>query len=149
MNENPIACHDFATVALGSRPRQRLARVQDKREAQEAHLIFPGVQESVKEWTFTLPSELRLRKLESRWTPELSRSDCRGQTPLDWKVIYIIEKLLKLECLKWARMTHLDILNTSYGQKKNQESNWQFDSRPLKVKNWPDFLAWWWRATYC
>jgi hypothetical protein len=30
-------------------------------------------------------------------------------------------------------MTHLDIRNTSYGQKKGQESNWQFDSRPLKV----------------
>jgi hypothetical protein len=32
-----------ATLALGSRPRQGLTRVQDKREAREAHLIFPGV----------------------------------------------------------------------------------------------------------
>jgi len=46
-------------------------------------------------------------------------------------------------------MTHLDISNTSYGQKKGRESNWQFDSRPLKVKNHPDFLACRWRATYC
>jgi hypothetical protein len=37
-------------------------------------------------------------------------------------------------------MTHLDISNTSYGQKKGRESNWQFDSRPLKVKNRPEFL---------
>jgi hypothetical protein len=35
----------------------------------------------------------------------------------------------------------LDIWNTSYGQKKGQESNWQFDSQRLKVNNWPDFLA--------
>ncbi len=35
-------------------------------------------------------------------------------------------------------MSHLDIYNTSYGQKKGQELNWQFDSRPLKVGNRPD-----------
>jgi len=45
-------------------------------------------------------------------------------------------------------MNHLDIWNTSYGQKKGRESNWQFDSRPLKVKNRPDLLACRWRATY-
>jgi hypothetical protein len=37
-----------------------------------------------------------------------------------------------------ACMTHLDISSTSYGKKKGGESNWQFDSRPLKVKNRPD-----------
>jgi hypothetical protein len=41
-----------------------------------------------------------------------------------------------------------DIWNTSYGQKKGQESNWQFNSWPLKVWNWPDFHACKWRATY-
>jgi len=39
-------------------------------------------------------------------------------------------------------MTHLDISNKSYGQKKSQESNW------LRVKNHPDFLVCKWRATY-
>jgi hypothetical protein len=46
-------------------------------------------------------------------------------------------------------MTHLDTWNTSYGQKKGRESNWQFDFRPLKVCNRPDFLACRWCATYC
>ncbi len=32
-------------------------------------------------------------------------------------------------------MTHLDIRNTSYGEKKGQESNWQFDARSLKVNS--------------
>jgi hypothetical protein len=50
--------------------------------------------------------------------------------------------------LKWARIAHLDIWNTSYGQKKGQESNWQFDSRPLKVKNRPDSLVCRQHATY-
>jgi hypothetical protein len=36
----------------------------------------------------------------------------------------------------------LDTSNTSYGQKKGQ------DSRPLKVKNRPDFLMCRWLATY-
>jgi hypothetical protein len=35
-------------------------------------------------------------------------------------------------------MSHLDICNSSYGQKKGRESNWQFDSRQLKVWNRPE-----------
>ncbi len=54
---------------------------------------------------------------------------------------------MKLRCLKWACMTHLDIWNTSYGRKKGQESNCQFDSRPLKVRNHPNFLVWKYHAT--
>ncbi|CAM6054108.1 unnamed protein product [Sphagnum tenellum] len=38
---------------------------------------------------------------------------------------------------KWPRIGHLDICRPSYGQKKGRESNWQFDSRPLKVGNRP------------
>jgi hypothetical protein len=34
---------DVATLALGSRPKQRLARVRAKREARESHLILPVV----------------------------------------------------------------------------------------------------------
>ncbi len=44
---------------------------------------------------------------------------------------------MKCRCPKWPRMSHLDIWSPSYGQKKGRESNWQFDSRPLKVRNRP------------
>jgi hypothetical protein len=37
---------------------------------------------------------------------------------MDWSVPYTIGKLLERRCLKWAHMTHLDIWNTSYDQKK-------------------------------
>jgi hypothetical protein len=37
--------------------------------------------------------------------------------------------------------------STSYGKKKGRESNWQFDSRPPKVENWPDPEACKWSAT--
>jgi hypothetical protein len=56
---------------------------------------------------------------------------------MDCDVLYINGKLLKRRCLKWARIAHSDICNTSYGQKKGRESNCQFDSRPLKVENRP------------
>jgi hypothetical protein len=33
-------------------------------------------------------------------------------------ILYIIEKIFERRCLKWARIAHLDIWNTSYDQKK-------------------------------
>jgi hypothetical protein len=86
--------------------------------------------------------------LGSWWTPKILESDFRSQNPLNRDVLYIIGKLLEHRCLRWACMTRLDISNTSYGQKKGRESNWQFDFRPLKVKNRLNFLACRWRATY-
>jgi hypothetical protein len=86
--------------------------------------------------------------MESQWTPKTSESDLRGQNSISCDVLYIIEKLLELKCLKWARISHLDIWNTSYGQKKGRESNCQFDSRPEKIKNRPDLLSYRQRATY-
>jgi len=65
----------------------------------------PGVKESVREQTLTLPKELPLWELESQWTPECSESDCKGQNPMARKVLYIIRKLLKHRCLKWAHIT--------------------------------------------
>jgi hypothetical protein len=46
-------------------------------------------------------------------------------------------------------MDHLDIYSTIYGKKKGQKSNWQFDSRPLKVKKRPDLGACRWSAIHC
>jgi hypothetical protein len=45
-------------------------------------------------------------------------------------------------------MSHLDICNSSYGQKKGRELNWQFDSRPQKVRNQPDPEVRWGIATW-
>jgi len=55
---------------------------------------------------------------------------------------------LKCRCPKWPRMGHLDNYSPSYGQKKGRESNWQFDSRPLKVNNWPLPNVRWRSATW-
>jgi len=85
---------------------------------------------------------------ESSGTPETLEFDYRGQITLHWGVLYIIEKLSKCRCRKWARMGHLDICITRYDKKKGWESNWQFDSRPLKVKNRPDPDACRWSVTH-
>jgi hypothetical protein len=53
---------------------------------------------------------------------------------------------------KMARIAHLDIWNTSYGQKKAREfdsrDSASFDSRPLNVKNRPEILRCRKRVTY-
>jgi hypothetical protein len=110
--------------------------------------MLPGVQESEWEWTLTLPKGIQLWELESRCTPESSKRDFRSQKSMAKGIIYTIGKFLERRCLKWARIAHLDIWNIGYGQKKGWESNCQFDSRPLKVGNWPDLLVDRGRATY-
>jgi hypothetical protein len=81
-------------------------------------------------------------------TPKNSERNCRGQDTLHWKVLCTVGKVLECRCPKWPRMSHLDICSTSYGRKKGQKSNWQFDSQPLKVGNRPDPGACRWSATH-
>jgi hypothetical protein len=85
---------------------------------------------------------------ESSGTPKNSKCDCRGQNISHRGVLYTIGKILKCRCSKWPRMSHLDICNTSYGRKKGQKSNWQFDFRPLKVRNRPNPGVWRCSATH-
>jgi len=85
---------------------------------------------------------------ESSGTPKNLERNCKGQHTLHWRVLYTVEKVLKCRCIKWLRMSHLDICSTSYGPKKGRESNWQFDSRPLKVRNRPDSDACRWSVTH-
>ncbi len=119
-----------------------------KRETRESLHLLPRVQ---RVWG-NEPSHSQVNSHVGSWslerTPKFSECNFRAQNFFPWKVIYIIGKILKCKCLKWARIAHLDIYNTSYGQKKGRKSNWQFDSRPLKVGNRPDFLACRQHATY-
>jgi hypothetical protein len=99
----------------------------------------------VREWTLTLPSELSFWELESQWTPESSEGNCKSQNPLNLRFFNTIEKLLKRGCFKWVRMTHLDIWNTSYGQKKGRETIWLSTTKSQELL---DFLLSKWHATY-
>jgi hypothetical protein len=86
---------------------------------------------------------------ESSETPKNLEFEFRGQNTLHWGVLYTIEKVVKCRCPKWPCMIHLDICSTSYGQKKGRGSNWQFDSRPLKVGNQLNPSVCRWSATHC
>jgi hypothetical protein len=121
------------TLALGSRPRQGFARLWAKRN--------PRSEGKCEGMNLHIPKGASILGVGILVNSQILRD------PLDWKFLYIIGNLLKYKCLKWAHMIHLDICNTSYGQTKGRESNWQFDSEPLKVKNWPDFLVCKWRVT--
>jgi hypothetical protein len=79
---------------------------------------------------------------------QIFREQFQGSKPIRLKSYLCHWKLLEFRCLKWARMTQLSTLNTSYGQKKGRESNWQFDFQPLKVGNHPDLFVCRWCATY-
>jgi len=83
------------------------------------------------------PNTPKVGILESSETPECLEFDSKAQNTSHWDVLGVIGKVLKRRYRKWPRISHLDICSPSYGQKKGRESNWQFDSRPLKVRNRP------------
>ncbi len=91
-------------------------------------------------------------KMESSGTPKNSELHCRDQISFHLSVLSLIKKVFKFRCPKWPCMSHLNIYSPSYGQKKGWEPNWQFDSRPLKVGNWPlpeifrTSVTWHWKA---
>jgi hypothetical protein len=136
------------TLVLGSQPKQGVARC-GARGKPENHISCSW--ECKRVWR-NEPSHSQMNSHLKNWSPKwiikFLKSNCRGQNSIDWDIPYIIEKILERKCLKWACMMHLNIWNTSYGQKKGRESNWKFDSQPLKVRNCPDFLAYMWLATY-
>jgi hypothetical protein len=83
------------------------------------------------------PNTWKSWDLESSGTPECLVLDSKGQNTSHWGVLGVIEKVLKRRYRKCPRILDLNIGSPSYGQKKGRESNWQFDSRPLKVGNRP------------
>jgi hypothetical protein len=104
--------------SLGFATKTKACKGAGQKWNRESHFMLLRVWESVREWTPTLPSELPLGELESRWTPKFSKSNCKGQNPLNRRIPYIIEKLLESRCLKWARMTHLGSWNIRYDPKE-------------------------------
>jgi len=99
-----VAC--CCSLSFGLVTKVRACKSVGQEWAQESHFMLPKVWENVREWTFTLPSEFPLWELNSQWTFKFLKSNCRGQNSLDWKVHYIIGKLLERRCLKWACMTY-------------------------------------------
>jgi hypothetical protein len=79
------------------------------------------------------PNTSKVGDLESSGIAECLDFDSKAQNTLHWGVLGVIGKVLKRRYRKWPRIGHLNICSPSYGQKKGRKSNWQFDTRPLKV----------------
>ncbi len=60
-NDFVVTMFNVATLALNSRPRQRVARLRAKKKTRESYYMLPGMPKSVREWTLTPP----------KWTPML------------------------------------------------------------------------------
>jgi hypothetical protein len=93
------------------------------------------------------PNTPKVGNLESSGTPECLDFDSKAQKTSHWGVLGVIGNVLKRRYRKCPCIGHLDIWSPSYGQKKGRESNWQFDSRPLKVRNRPALNVRWGSAT--
>jgi hypothetical protein len=142
----------LATKARGLQdcgPRSRFgSHITCSRECKE-YKECEGVNLHTPKWTPTLG-------VGESWSPkrtsETSESILRGQNSMACCALYINGKLFNCRCPKWARIAHLDIWNTSYGQKKARESNSResasFDSWLLKVGNRPEILGCREHATY-
>jgi hypothetical protein len=85
--------------------------------------MLPGVQKNVKEWAFTLPSELPFWELKSKFL----ESDCKGQNLMDRNVQYIIGKLLEL---KMSEM----VFHDPFGHLKNKL--WPKERPKVKLAIW-------------
>ncbi len=95
---NKLGCRN---PSLGLATKARAYKVAGKKEAREWRKMS-GNEPSHFQGSFHFES------LESQWTLKFSKSDCKGQNQMNWRFFYIIGKLLKRKCLKWACMTHLD-----------------------------------------
>jgi hypothetical protein len=98
-----------------------------------APLLWPSV--GVK------PNTWKSWDLESFGTPECSKLHNKWQNTSHWGVLGVFRKVLKRKYRKCPRIGNSDICSPSYGQKKGRESNWQFDSRSLKVENRPLLMS--------
>jgi hypothetical protein len=83
------------------------------------------------------PNTWKSWELESSGTLECLELDRKGKNTSHWGVLGVVEKVLKRRYRKCPRIGNSDIFSPSYGQKKGRESNCQFDSWPLKVRNRP------------
>jgi hypothetical protein len=73
---------NVATLALGSRPRRKVARLRAKEGDPGVTSHAPGSAKSVREGTLTLPNELPCWELESQMDSQIFRARLQGSNPL-------------------------------------------------------------------
>jgi hypothetical protein len=77
-----------------------------------------------------LISALSLWELHSCGSCECLEPWLERQKRTKMGIHYTNRNFLKCRCLKCHRIVHLNLICTSYDQKKGRKSTWEFDSRP-------------------
>jgi hypothetical protein len=139
---------DYHNLSLGLTTKTRGWKVAGQEGDLGVISHVPGSAKSVRAWTFTLPSELPCWELESQKDFRIFRAQLQRSKLIALKISLYHWKVAEALMSKMNSHCPFEICNTSYGQKKGRESNNQFDSRPLKVKNQPNFVACRQLATY-
>jgi hypothetical protein len=129
-----------ATLALGLWPRQGFARLQVKKEA-GSHTTYswecekvwrnePSHPKGVPLWGVGVPMDSWI----FRGRFQGSKLNGLRNSLYQWKALGTYISKMGSHC-PFGHLKH------NLWPKKGRESNWQFDSRPLKVRNWPNFHA--------
>jgi hypothetical protein len=134
----------IATLALGLWPRQGFAKVWAK-TGHESHI---SCSRKCKRVWGNEPSHFQVNSHFGSWSPDglLNFQRAIAGVKIHWIKNFLISLKRSWNVDVWNGLTWL--IWTPETQKKGRESNWQFDSRPLKVWNRLDFLMCRWRAIY-
>jgi hypothetical protein len=103
-----------------------------------------GMNPHIPKWTLTLGVGVLMDF-------QILRRRLQGSKLIGLKSSLYHWKTLGTQMFKMGLHYPFGYLNISYGQKKGQESNWQFDSWPLKVENCSDLFVchtYRWKALY-
>jgi hypothetical protein len=121
LNKSHTSC---CNLNLGLTTKARGCKVAGQEGDAGALHMLPGVQRVWGNEPSHSQVNSHVRSCSLERTPKFSECDCRGQNSSPRRILYIIGNILKSRFLKWVHIAHLDIWNTSYGQKKGPESNY-------------------------
>jgi hypothetical protein len=108
---SPLAnkVHSCHNPSLRLATKAKACKVTGQEGARESPHMLVGVQRV----RGNEPSHSQVNSHYGSWSPnwifEFLKHNFRGQNPSVGRIFYIIKKLLRHKCLKWARMIHLDI----------------------------------------
>jgi hypothetical protein len=71
--------------SLGFVTKARVCKVMAKKETHDSHLVFRGMQKSVRAWTLALPSEFSFWVLESQMDSRIFKGRLQGSKPISLK----------------------------------------------------------------
>jgi hypothetical protein len=89
-----------ATLTLGSRPRQGVARLRGKKKIRESHHMLPGVQKVWRNEPSHSQVDSHVGSWTPKWTPKFFRAWLQGSKPIAFKSSLYHWKAIKIHMSK-------------------------------------------------